>query len=129
MLKISSILMLTFMLSSVLYYCSDNNPRRQRLTPQEQAQQLKEVLDLTDQQVESVEKIYGYMQEELSKLREEYNADDRSAMREVFMEMREKAETSISEILTDEQKEKYQVFLQERRERMRERRERRPDRE
>ena len=123
MLKPFLVLLPIGLLSVVLFSCSDDNPRRQRLSPAEQAQQLKEALDLSDEQTKDVEKIFSESRDEMEKLRDEFSGD-RSKMRENLMENRKKVDTRVTEILTDEQKEKYAAFLEERRERMQERRER-----
>jgi Spy/CpxP family protein refolding chaperone len=123
MLRTLLVLLPIGLLSVVLFSCSDDNPRRQRLSPAEQAQQLKEALDLNDEQTAEVEKIYNESRAEMDKLRDEFSGD-RSKMSEMLMENRKKVDTRITEMLTDEQKEKYAVYLEERRERMQERRER-----
>jgi len=128
MLKKSVWIIVVLFLASLLFNCSDDTTRRQRRTPEEHAQQLKKALDLTDEQTAQVTKIYIEMQEELSKLREQ-SGGDREAMREAMRDFREKTDARINEILTDEQKEKYQTFQQERREGMRDRRDLRQGRE
>lgn len=128
MLKKSVWIIVVLFLASLLFNCSDDTTRRQRRTPEEHAQQLKKALDLTDEQTAQVTKIYTEMQEELSKLREQ-SGGDREAMREAMRDFREKTDARINEILTDEQKEKYQTFQQERREGMRDRRDLRQGRE
>jgi protein CpxP len=128
MLKKSVWIIIVLFLASLLFNCADDTARRQRMTPEERAQQLQKALDLTDEQTGQVTKIYTEMREELSKLRQE-SGGDREAMREAIRDFREKTDARINEILTDEQKEKYQTFQQEQRKEMRDRRDRRPGRE
>ena len=122
MLKKSVWIIIVLFLASLLFNCADDTARRQRMTPEERAQQLQKALDLTDEQTGQVTKIYTEMREELS-------GGDREAMREAIRDFREKTDARINEILTDEQKEKYQTFQQEQRKEMRDRRDRRPGRE
>jgi len=117
---LSILLLIAFSLS--FPNCSGDDDRRgQRRSPEEQANTLQEELDLTDDQAKQLEKVLLDGREEMKKARENFNGD-RSEIREVIMEYREKIDEQIEEILNDEQKEKYQEIKEERLERMRERR-------
>jgi hypothetical protein len=113
---------LIFSLCILLVNCSDDNQnRRQRRSPEEQASTLQEALNLTDEQTKEIEKIYVDAREEMRLARENFNGD-RSKMRARMMEFSEKIDQRIKEVLNEEQVLKYEKYREEQRERLRERR-------
>jgi hypothetical protein len=94
------------------------------MTPEERAAQLKERLDLTDDQTKKVEQIYRESQEKISEMRDQF-AGDRSQMRENMMEQRHEINRKIEEILYDDQIGLYREYLEERQQFRRDRRQQR----
>ena len=77
-----------------------------RVTPQERAKNLKEKLELTDDQTAKVESIFVDSQKKMQELRKNVGGD-RSAIRDSMKTISEQADKKITDILTDAQKEKY----------------------
>jgi len=96
-------------------YCSENRNFPGRMSPEERALQLKEVLDLTDEQTKEVEQIYTESQKKMAELRDQYEGD-RSQMRELMMAHRDETNKKIEEILYEDQIPVYREYLEERRE-------------
>jgi hypothetical protein len=128
MFRIAQISIVLFIFGFTLFYCSNNDQGRRRFSPQEMAKQLQEELSLTEKQTQQVEQIYVESQEEMAKIRENLGGD-RNKVREMMIENREKVDQRIQEILTDEQKTKFEQYRQERDSRMRERGHERRDRD
>lgn len=105
---------------SAIYCADDQNPRR-RMSPAERTAQLKEELELSDEQAQKIEEIYTDSQKKMAEARESLG-NDREQMREIFQQNREKTEEQIEAILTEDQLIKYQEYRAKRDERMRERR-------
>ena len=86
-----------------------------------QMEELKEGLELSDDQVKQVREIITAGFETMRKSREEMmdGGGDREAMREKMQAMREEQNQKIKAVLTEEQYIKYEKIQQERRERMR----------
>jgi hypothetical protein len=124
MLRILPIALIFTIIFSVLVSCSDDSDQRRRMTPQQRAAELKEQLDLTDEQTKMIENIYTESQQIMRENREKFEGD-RQQMRHVMLENREKTNKLVEEVLFEDQKEKYQEILQERMEQMRERRQNR----
>lgn len=86
------------------------------------ADQLKERLKLTDEQVKKAEEIMGSVREqameEFRKMREGGGGMDFGKMREVFGKIRKDSQAKIEKILTDEQKAEFQKMSKEMDERM-----------
>lgn len=83
----------------------------------ERVNALKERLKLNDDQTKKVEAIYEEMRAEMEKARNN-SSGDRETMMSEMMKLREKTNTKIEEILTDEQKTEYKKYLEERRKEM-----------
>lgn len=90
-------------------------------TPAERAQQLKERLDLSEEQTIAVEIIFEERQKEAAAKMDSLRGD-REAMRSFMMAQMEKTDKEIEELLTPEQKKKYEELKKERRERRGQRR-------
>lgn len=101
--------------------CSSNERFPGRSSPGERAKQLKEALDLTDEQTSSVEKIYTDMDKKMSGLRDKLG-DDRAAMRDSMRVYRAETDTLIENVLFEDQIVKYHEYNEQRRENMRQRR-------
>lgn len=88
-----------------------------------QIEQMKEQLDLTDDQVNELHEIMMEGFENMRNIREEMQDPNGGfeGMREQFMEMREQQDEKIKAILSDEQREKYEASREEMRGRRRER--------
>jgi len=86
-----------------------------------QMEELKEGLDLSDDQEKQVREILTTGFETMRKAREgmQDGGGDRDAMREKMQEMREEQSLKIKAVLSEEQFVKYEQIQQERRERMR----------
>jgi Skp family chaperone for outer membrane proteins len=100
---------------------SGDRENRGRMNPEQRAAQLKETLDLSSEQTRKIEKIFIASQKKMLQMREEFQGD-RSQMRQLMRESREEVDALIEEILTEEQKTKYEHYQQEREERRRSRR-------
>jgi Skp family chaperone for outer membrane proteins len=100
---------------------SGDSRNRGRMSPEQRAAQLKEALDLNSDQTKQIEQIFIESQEKMAKLRED-SQGDRSQMRELMRESREEVDKRMGEVLTEEQKAKYQEYQQDREERRRSRR-------
>ena len=98
----------------VVYSCSSEDSRRQRLDPGQMAAQLQEKLDLTDIQRDSIKVLIEQNRQQMRKLRQA-SSGDMSGMREVMMELRAEHDEKVKALLNDEQKEKYEEILEERR--------------
>ncbi len=96
-------------LSAVLLLLAGSINAQQRFTPQERAKNLKEKLNLTDEQTAKVEQILTNSNAEIQKLRAGENPD-----REKFREIRENSNKAILEILTEKQKTEFNKMLDER---------------
>lgn len=118
------ILLLVFM-SVTFFNCSEDQDFRRRMNPQERAAELKDHLDLTDEQAKQIETILIESQNKMSEMRKNFEGD-REQMRNAMMNSREEVEKKIEEILYEDQKIKYQEYRDEQQQRMRNfRRERR----
>lgn len=95
----------------------DAQPRQS--SPEQRTEQLRDALDLSEEQVQKVLLIYTDMDNERKALMES-NSDDRRSMRETLRTLSGNVDLKIEELLTDSQKEIYQRIKQERRERVRE---------
>ena len=100
----------------VLFACSKSEEPRGRFTPEQSVEQLKERLDLSDDQADTIKQILIDSRETFAKLREDFSGD-RSEMRESFRAIMDETDRQIKEVLNDEQREKYEQYRQERRER------------
>ena len=83
-----------------------------RLTPQERLKNLKDKLNLTEEQSVKVEKILTSSDKEMQELRKSNNMD-----RAKFREIMEKSDNEILKVLNDKQKTEYNKILEERRSR------------
>ena len=105
---------------------SSTGDRPQRMDPAErverQTQHLKETLSLTDEQTAKVKGIYTKNMEKqrqaFEKARESGKEVDREEMRTQMMTSMKQQDTEVKALLTDEQKVKYEEFIKEREERM-----------
>ena len=82
------------------------NAQRVQQTPQNRAQHLKEALSLTDEQTAQVQAIYENSQKEMSSLSDSLKGNGKS-MRQGRRDIMDKADASILQILTDDQKTKF----------------------
>ncbi|MGD9899763.1 MAG: hypothetical protein AB7T22_11625 [Calditrichaceae bacterium] len=85
-----------------------------RETNNRELQNLKEKLKLTDDQVIQIEPIIEAQQAEMEKMREE-NSGDRREMMMKMQTIMKVYENKIKEVLSDEQKELYDKYLEEKR--------------
>ena len=88
-----------------------------RMSPKERAADLKEKLELNDEQAQKVEVIFTASAEKAKELREKY-AGNRADMMKAMAPINEENDKKIDSLLTDKQKEKYAQMKKERRERM-----------
>ena len=101
-------------------YCSDNQNFQGRMSPEARAAQLKETLDLTDEQTKQVEQIYLESVKKMSEMRDQFEGN-RSQMREHMMKDREEINNKIEDILYEDQKALYRQYQEERQSSRRER--------
>ncbi|HKJ79071.1 MAG TPA: DUF4890 domain-containing protein [Prolixibacteraceae bacterium] len=90
-----------------------------------QTERLKETLDLSKDQEKKVYELNLESGKEMSKLRDQRGSGNNDGMREKMSEIRDGQNEKMKKILTDKQWVKYEKYLEERRERMREGRDRR----
>ena len=83
-----------------------------RFTPQERLQNLKERLNLTQEQSAEVEKILTASDKKIQELRESNNSD-----RTKFREIMDNSNKEIIKVLNDKQKTEFNKMLEERRSR------------
>ena len=100
--------------------CSDNQNFQGRMSPEERAAQLKERLDLTQEQTKEVEIIYTEWREKMSEMRDQFDGD-REQMREQMMASRDEINKKIEDILYEDQIKLYREYQEERRQFRRER--------
>lgn len=83
-----------------------------------QTELYKTELNLDDAQAEKIEKVLLASNKEMMAMRQEMqNEEDRTKIREKMTELRANREKEIKEILNEEQFEKYQKLMEERRSR------------
>ena len=118
-MKISTLFTLTILILSAIH-CSDSQNFQGRMSPEERAAQLKERLDLTDEQTKEIVKIYKESQEKMTQMRDQFGGD-RDKMREKMSTYREEIEKKIEGVLYEDQIELYREYQEERRQFRRER--------
>jgi len=84
-----------------------------------QMEELKEKLELSDDQEKQVREIIITSFETMRNARDEMRDGDRDAMREKMLQMREEQKQKIKAVLSEDQFVKYEQILKERSERMR----------
>lgn len=135
MKRISFLLMAIIMVFSVSCNKLQQNNQQQQMSPgggmgsgnfdpaayvDRQMEELKEGLQLSDDQEKQVREIITSGFETMRKAREEMqDGGDREAMREKMQQIREEQAQKIKAVLSEEQFSKYEQLQQERRERMR----------
>ena len=120
MKKLYYLLFIAFMSISAIY-CSESQDFAGRMSPEDRAARLNELLDLTDEQSKKVEQIYKDSQEKISEMREQFQGD-RSQIRKKMMENREETTKKIEEILYEDQITLFREYQEEREEQRQERR-------
>ena len=120
MKKLYYLLFIAFLSISAIY-CSESQDFPGRMSPEDRAVRLNELLDLTDEQSKKVEQIYKESQETMSEMREQFQGD-RSQMRKKMMENREETTKKIEEILYEDQITLFREYQEEREEQRQERR-------
>ena len=101
--------------------CNSEDQFARRRSPKDRAVELRQLLDLTDEQTAAIETIYVEMDKKMAGLRDE-SEGDRQTMRESFRSLREETDKAIEEVLFEDQREKYRAIMEERRANMRQRR-------
>ncbi len=95
-----------------------NDPTMRRLHT------MKKALNLSDEQMAKIEKIFENSREKVMDARKQAERD-RSKMMELMFKMREENDQKIEALLNDKQKEKFEAYKKQRDERMKERMNRR----
>ena len=72
--------------------------------------QLKERLDLTDVQADSIKKIFKETDQKMRKLRESFSREERGAMREQMMSIRQEIDSRIRAVLFEDQVKEYELL-------------------
>ena len=107
---------LILFLTIIVFFLSTAGFAQMRKDPEERANELKEKLNLTDEQTEQVKQIYFNADNEIkSKVQ---GSGNREQMREAMKTIMSNTDNEILKIINDEQKEKYNEIIQEREERM-----------
>lgn len=121
MKKMSVLLMFLFLMSAMgMAQPRDFDPED---LAKRQTAQLKEELDLNEDQEKKVYDLNLESTKKMSKLREEMQSGGGfEGMREKMTEIREEQNKNMKEILTEKQWAKYEKYQEERRSRMRDRR-------
>jgi hypothetical protein len=88
--------------------------QRMRMTPEQQAAQLKDSLGLDTTQVAKIAVIFKEQQDKMTELRNANQGGDMQAMRDAMTEMRKKTDDKIKTVLTDAQKAKYEIMIKNR---------------
>lgn len=88
-----------------------------RMTPKERVKDLKDKLELTDEQAKKVEVIFEESAVKIKEVREK-NMGDRAEMMKAMMPINQEQDKKIDSLLTDKQKVKYEEIKKERRERL-----------
>ena len=86
-----------------------------------QIETLTEALNLTEKQVVQVETVLDYFQGRMEEMFSDRSGDEQDR-KKAMQKLREAQDKEIEEILTDEQKDLYEKYREERREQMRNRR-------
>ena len=118
MIKLLLLNLLMIFVLSLTISCEEERGRRFSL--ENQLKNLEESLELTEEQTNKIKPILEDQREEINEFRDNFEGE-RFEMRDAMMEIRKKTDQKINAILSDEQKEKYQQFQEERRERRRKR--------
>ena len=100
---------------------------RGNMNPEEfakrQSEEMKEAIGLSDEQVKQVYDLtienMAKMREMRQKMQQDGGGGFSEDMREQFQKMREESDARIMAVLTDDQKEKYKTWQEERRDRIR----------
>ncbi len=119
MRKIGLLLMIVLFGTTMLM--AQNRDGQRRLDPKEmakkQTEELKEALDLDEKQETQIYAINLNSAEKMSAMREEMRSSDgdRDSMREKMGKLRNEQNEEMKKVLSEEQYEKYQKYLEERR--------------
>jgi len=108
-------ILLTAILTLVIVGGSNaQQQQRMRMTPEQQAAQLKDSLGLDTAQVAKIVVIYKEQQDKMTEMRNANQGGDMQAMRDAITEMRKKTDDKIKTVLTDAQKAKYDIMIKNR---------------
>jgi uncharacterized protein HemX len=107
-------ILLTAILTLVIVGGSQAQQQRMRMTPEQQAAQLKDSLGLDTTQVAKIAVIFKEQQDKMTELRNANQGGDMQAMRDAMTEMRKKTDDKIKTVLTDAQKAKYDIMIKNR---------------
>lgn len=87
-----------------------------------QLEEMKKRLNLTADQEEKIKGIYEGQMKQMQELRENADPNDRKAMREKMMKLRQDTNAKVLDVLNDEQKEEFKKMQEEMMQNMRNRR-------
>lgn len=107
---------LSLMLIVMLLVSFSMNAQMRR-TPKERAENLKQRLELTNEQTKKVETIYTESEKKAMKIFEE-NSGNREENMKSFRKIMEESDAQIDKILNKKQKEAFKKFKEERMQRM-----------
>ena len=120
-MKKTVILLLALVLGTAVSFAQPRDGQRE-MNPEDmakrQTERLDEALDLSKEQEKQVYDLNLESGKKMRKMREE-NRGDWEAMRDQMRDVREEQNEKMKKILTDEQWNKYEKYMEERRERMR----------
>ncbi len=112
------LILLLVLVFVTFFNCSETQEFGRRMSPQQRTAQLKDLLDLTNEQAKKIENILIESQKKISKMRKNFEGD-REQMRDAMMNNREEVDKKIEEILYEDQITKYQEYRDEQQQRMR----------
>ena len=101
------------LLASVVFFQSRSDAQFRRMSPDDRAAALKDSLGLDSNQVLKVKKIYQDAQAQMQTAMES-NQGDRDAIRSAMTTINDKTDVSIKELLTADQKTKYEAMVKNR---------------
>ena len=104
-------------LAIILLISFSANAQMMRMNPKERAEELKEKLELSDEQTKQVEEIYIKTDNEIKETNRE-GSRNREQLRDAMETIMSNTDNEILKILNDAQKEKYKEIIRERKERM-----------
>jgi len=111
-MKNGNILGIILLVLLTMIFCSQE--RNYAPSVEEQLESLKNKVNLTEEQVQKIKPIIEERNDKMRELRKNFEGE-RSEIRESMMNIRQKADDKIKDILTTEQVEKYNEFLEEQR--------------
>ena len=125
MKKLIYTLVAVLFVAQLSYAQRGQGQQRQRMTPEQRVERMAEELGLDDAQKEAILQIENDFGEKTADFRETIREADEDERRDLFASMRaimDEKDAKVREVLTEEQKEKYDEMLKKREEMRQQRR-------